>query len=239
MIAAAVDADLESAPAFGRALGYLTREPIAEFGCCVARNRSAAASRAMQETDADVLISVDPDVDYDETHLAALAARVRETNGIAGGLYSHAETMYNFAPSGAHTLLDGESRTEFFQIGPRSPQGPTRVDAIGTGCLAAHRSVYERILTVHPELILAQHEDIAAHWYYERMIDAVGGMHCLSEDYSFCSYARDAGCAVEIMPGIVLGHRGEPWWQPLGCEPECGHKTLKITSQGFCKPRVN
>lgn len=207
------------------------------FGCDVGRNRSALVCEAIRATDADVLVSWDPDVEFEQHHLDAIVERARETRGICGGLYSHVATMYNFAPDGAHTLPANESRSGIFRIGPAAPNKPMLVDAVGTGFLAAHRSVYERTLRVHPELRLVN-QSSSAHWYYQRMVPAVGGMHCLSSDYSFCSYARDSGVPVEILPNVVLGHRNQPWWQPLGREPECGYATIKITSHGFRRPSL-
>lgn len=205
--------DPSKIPSLRLAAPELAFAPAVAVGCDVAWNRSCAATDGLTARTSDVLVSIDPDVAWDTTQLSAIVDRARETRGIAAGLYSHEEMPFNFVPFGGHT--GRAPRAEGYLVGPGSPQGPTEVDAGATGFLAAHVDVYRAILEAHPELRLDPAEGVIGHWYQQRLVPGPQGSRRLSSDYSFCSYARDAGCAVEILPKIALGHRGKKWWEHL------------------------
>ena len=227
LVAASENTDLMDLPAFQRALTYVTVEPLSSFGCVVARNRSDLAGRFLSG-ECDVGVCVDPDVAFTELLLSKVVNRARETRGIAGGTYSHKILGYNVVPKGGHS---GEMEPQSVNLGPKSMDGPLEVDAVPSGLMAVHRDVFLAIPKNFPELITPLWTT-PVYWFRERRISIPGGSYFLSCDYSFCSYARDSGCKVELVPSAVAGHKGKPWWEPFGSEPEEGFKKFVIGGEG-------
>lgn len=231
MIAAPVNVDPMELPAFRRALEYVTHGPLSSFGCVVAKNRSDLGGRFLSGS-CDVGVYVDPDVDFTELLISQVVDRARKTRGIAGGTYSHPELGYNIVPTGGHTLKEGEMNIQFVHLGPKSPDPPLVVDAVPTGLMAVHRDVFLKIPERFP-LLKTPKGTSPVYWFRERRISVPGGSFFNSSDYSFCSYARDSGCVVELVPSVVAGHRGEPWWSPIGFEPEKGFVKFEMIARGM------
>lgn len=237
LLSASESTDPMKLPAFKCALTYMTREPIASFGCSVARNRSDLAGQFMAG-DCDVGVCLDPDVDFTERLVSLVVDRARETKGVAGGTYSHPELKYNVVPLGGHTLKAGSTPTQRVRLGPGSPDGPLSVDAVPTGLMAIHRDVFEAIYNFFP-LLRTPGDTAPAYWFRERRLPIDGGSFFLSSDYSFCSYARDVGSKVELIPSAVAGHKGKPWWAPLGREPVGGYVEVDIGDAGVSLRDLN
>jgi hypothetical protein len=77
------------------------------------------------------------------------------------------------------------------------------VDYVGAGCLVVHRSVLEKMPPQRPEF--------GKHWF-DWKVDMKGLLpheECLSEDFSFCQWARrKLGVKVLVDTGIICRHVG-------------------------------
>ena len=86
---------------------------------------------------------------------------------------------------------------------------PTDIDFAGTGFLMIKRSVFERMMTAHPE---AEHEEGSVGrcfaFFNTAVVDDGAGPYFISEDYFFCRNLRKMGGKIILDPSIRLGHVG-------------------------------
>lgn len=208
----------------------LKQQPLTVRGADVAKQRDMLAYGALT-TDADVFLYIDLDIGFSPKDARRVTERARETQGIAGGAYAHPVMTFNFHGAGSHEASDEVHET--ITIGPSSPQGPVAVDALGTGFLAVHRSVFERIGEQFPELRLRNDNERSHAWFRKALFTSEAGSVELSEDHSFCWRARQAGVPVELLPSVALEHRNRPWYETLSDSPQDGKKTIAFYWQGL------
>ena len=197
--------------------GYLRHEPKVNTASEQSLARSCLAEYALGKS-SDVVLGIDTNIKFGFEDCHRVITRARETRGIAAGFYPHPKMKYNVHLRGTHTTQERLIQ-QTFEIGPNSTMGPQLVDAIGTGFMAIHRDVFARIPIKFPYLRTPLGLSRAA-WFHQHMIPIKNGSFWLSSDHSFCFYAREAGCVVEGVPSVAVGHR-EPWWRK-GEEPSSG-----------------
>lgn len=144
----------------------------------VSRNRCA---RKFLETDAEWLFFLDTDTFTGHDTIERL---LRHGKKIVGGVYtSRHEPYYPIAY---------EKKGDSLQPIKEIPDRLFRVDAIGTGCLLIHRSVFENL--EKPYFEYEKDKD------KERIIK--------SEDICFCEKVREKGFEIYADPSIKVFHYG-------------------------------
>lgn len=89
------------------------------------------------------------------------------------------------------------------------PHEPFEVDYLGGAVMLIERPVIERL----SQIAMMQYEDPingpGAHIFWERLVDRT----LLSEDYAFCSLAREHGFGVWCDPAVIVNHYGSGVWR--------------------------
>ncbi len=171
---------------------YLSRTVVGDT--LVSRGRSELASWFLR-TDADVLLSIDSDIEFNPQDALDLAAQADEF-GLVGAPYK---------------MRDGKMSAG----SPVRGLEPLRaeVDYLAGGFMAVHRRVFEALV---PTLQLC-HEgrgERAFYPFYLPMIKEINGSHIyLSEDWAFCERAREAGFQPILDPSIRLIHHGDKGYE--------------------------
>ena len=209
--------------------GELRHQPPINTASEQSLARSCLIEKALQ-SDAEVFLFADTGLRFSVEDARRVTDRARQTRGIVGGFYPHPKMRYNLHLKGRHSAGFSQILCQAFDVGPRSTMPPQAVDAVGTGFMAIHRSVPERILKAFPQLRTPRGESRGA-WFHQVLAPCPGGSIWLSSDHSFCWYAHTAGIAVEALPNVAVGHR-QPWWG-LGDEPESGVKSVAMSQAGF------
>jgi hypothetical protein len=187
------------------ALGYRVRRSNAS--AAIDRTRSELATQALAEG-YEELLWVDSDIAFD----AAAVDRLRSHGQpLIGGLFA----KRGIASFGCHFL---PSTTEI-TLGEGGE--PIEVRYIGTAFLLTHRRVYEDIATKFALPICNDVEGGApAVPYFLPLVvrDAERGYLYLSEAWSFCERARQAGHKVMVDTAIRLFHYGRYAysWEDVG-----------------------
>lgn len=169
----------------------------------VERSRGRAATNMLLHSDADVLVSIDTDIEFDPESVLAIADQARSTGGIVGGVY-----MTRGRAGGIPTstlLLD--HRYDFELGDPREAQlQPIRY--VAGGFMAVHRGVFEALAKNLP---LTHKGTALEHYpfYLPFVVEGENGPELLSEDYALCERAARAGFSVLANCRVRLGHVGE------------------------------
>jgi hypothetical protein len=163
------------------------------------RARSIVATRFLQETDADVLLSIDADIIFRAADAVAIGQQAI-THSMVGGIY----TMRT--PHGPWPVM------RMYRDEPvvlSDDPTPIRVPAVGTGFLATHRRVFEAMID-RAGLQLQQSEGASPFYpfYLYAPAQVNGRWQWLGEDIAFCELARRAGFDTYVNPAIRLQHVG-------------------------------
>jgi hypothetical protein len=199
-----IDAACEQSLRALEALGYPVRR--SDASAAIDRTRSEMATRALSDGYEELLwidsdISFEPDaVDRLRSHALPLVGGLFARRGVA-----HFGCRF-FPDTGELTIGDGG--------------GPAEVRYVGTAFLLTHRRVYEDVAR-HFSLPLANATtDAPAVPYFLPMVirDAEMGFWYLSEAWSFCERARQAGHKVMVDTSIRLWHFGRYGygWEDVG-----------------------
>jgi len=162
------------------------------------RARSVTATAFLLDTDFDVHVSIDGDIEFEPWHLAQIA-RQAVTYDMVGGLYI-TRSRYEPRPTSifdvGQTIVFGDDPT------------PQPVKWLASGFTATHRRVFERLAQDLPLC----HEDKDYRFYPFYQPYWVPGVTSkwiyLSEDYALSDRASQAGFAPHVAPNIRLRHLG-------------------------------
>lgn len=182
----------------------LVRNPNVQYerqygDALVERSRSIVATRFLERSAAEVLLHLDSDIVFRAEDALQICQQAL-TYDLVAGIY--------FTRSGRQCHSTSWLGLDRLHLGDDPTPVPIRYAA--TGFLAAHRRVFERLVT-RPDQPLC-HPDEPWHFYpfYLPTIahNDRGQPVLLSEDYAFCERARQEGFTVYANPAIRLGHVG-------------------------------
>ena len=177
--------------------GIELEEGIVRGDALVSRSRSIAAS-AFLRSDADVMISIDADIEFAPIDAIALCKKALEYD-IIGGLYM----TRNLHTQPALMLPDHEVTFD-------ANAEPVEVPYVSTGFLATSRKPFEALTNSLP--LCHQTWGETAFWpFYMPFLKEwpEDGHIYLSEDWAFVERAREAGFACYLDPSIRLTHWGD------------------------------
>jgi len=162
---------------------------------CLERGRDILAAEFLQDPDAgDVLLTVDDDVQWEFGDLAYIARKALELNAVVGGIYPK-RAFGEQLP----IRLDPEIRGEFtFGKDELLP-----AIYVCTGFMAVPRELIQAVADTQPFLI-----DNSWPMFLPQVVEGPVGMERLSEDWSFCSRASDAGYRIFAAMKPQLKHLG-------------------------------
>lgn len=161
----------------------------------IPRSRSIVASRWWQETADDVFLMVDDDITFSPQEAERLVAWCRAGLDIVCGAYPVGDA--------SHLAIRAFQGSEIMYGDPVGK--PIEIEYAATGFMAVHRRVLDALI---PTLPLCHADKRWAYWpMFHCMLAPMGKTLAeLSEDWSFCKRARDAGFKVWVDPTIKLGH---------------------------------
>ena len=154
------------------------------------------ASEYLQDPDApSVLLIVDDDVQWEHGDLSYIARKALEKTAIVGGIYPKRAFGQQLP-----VRLDPEVKGEFtFGTDELLP-----AIYVCTGFIAIPREILQAVADTQPLLT-----DNSWPMFLPRLVMGPNGMERLSEDWSFCSRASDAGYRIFAAMKPRLTHLGE------------------------------
>ena len=159
----------------------------------ISRSRSAATSEFLR-SEAQVMVMIDHDISWEPGDLEHLVEKVMETQSVVSGVYSKRGfgngVAVRFGEAGDHKL--GEDRL-------------VRGEYLSTGFFGIHRKVVQTL----SESLPLTNEDFWP-FFMPILSERVAGdrPEYLSEDWSFCERARNAGFTLHLDLLPRLTHRG-------------------------------
>lgn len=186
----------------------LLRSPNVRFfprgnDALIERSRSCIATYFLEETDADILMTIDTDVLFAPEDVQTVCQQAHDLKAIVGGVYVTRSrercvpTSY-FWPDEL-VAFDGT-------------QTPQRARWIATGFMAVARPVVAAIARRPDQPLCHPNQPrLRLRPMYLPMVahDDVGDPILLSEDWSFCERARQEGFESYVNPGVRLLHQGD------------------------------
>lgn len=162
------------------------------------RARNIAASRWYTDTADDVFLMIDEDITFTPDEADRLVTRCREGCDIIAAAYPVRDgSNLAIRTFGAASVMFGQG------------EKPFQVRQAGTGFMAVHRKVLDKLI---PTLPLIHGNQPWSYWpiFSFRVVpdEAAGGFNELTEDYNLCELARDLGFGVWVDPSIKLDHYG-------------------------------
>jgi len=215
-----VDPDCETSLRALSALGYTVRR--SDASAAIDRTRSEMATRALADG-YEELLWIDSDISF-----APEAVDRLRSHGLplVGGLFAKRGVAHfgcRFLPNTELTLGEGG--------------GPVEVRYLGTAFLLTHRRVYEDVARVF-DLPLCNEmpgaDPVVPYFLPMVLRDPVIGPWYLSEAWSFCERARQAGHKVVAETSIRLWHHGRYGygWEDVGAPRQrITTAKLRITTQ--------
>lgn len=182
----------------------------------IARTRSIAATRFLEQGVGDVLVMLDHDIGWDAGDLERIVRQCEQTRGIIGGVYSIREFGRGTA---AVRLPDGDSYA----------MGSDRLvecEAVGTGFFAVHRDVLEAM--VRDGLAM----NVQGWWPFFKFgerVNAAGETDFLSEDWWFCEEARRLGFSVHADLQPNLTHWGTHHFAMIDTAAKLSPRNQRVT----------
>jgi hypothetical protein len=176
------------------ALGYPVRR--IEGSAAIDRLRSQLATQALADGYQEIMW-IDSDTSFEPDAIDRLRAHGFPLVGGVYAMRTARQLACRFLPDTAEVTL-GEGGT------------PLEVRYTGTGFLLTHRRVYEDIARKFDLPLCNARFGVPAVPYFLPMVlaDAELGFWYLSEDWSFCERARQAGHEVWVDPSVRLWHLG-------------------------------
>jgi hypothetical protein len=166
----------------------------------VTLNRDIIASQFLASTQADVLLSIDPDITYSRAAAIQICEQAM-TYDIVAGMYVTRGKDERCRPTSI--LFPGQEI--------RFGNDPTPVEIMWAagGFTAVHRRVFEK-LAKNLEHCQEDQKGYARYAFYGQFVRKVpgAGWISLTEDYAFSQRARDYGFKVYLNPAVRLGHLG-------------------------------
>lgn len=165
----------------------------------ISRSRSIVTSRWWLETNDDVMLMVDDDIEFGPQDAENVVALCREGYDIVCGAYPIGDASHI-----AIRMFPGDD----IEFGP--DKEPKEIEYGATGFMAIHRRVIDGIIAAN-RFPLCHADKSWAFWPMFACIWAPMGKTYayLSEDWSFCHLARELGFKIWCDPRVILGHMKE------------------------------
>jgi hypothetical protein len=142
-------------------------------------------------TDADVLLFVDSDIEFDPEQAHRIVAEVSAVAPVVGGRY---DNLYSSGMSPVAFRWSNDDIPVMAPIGSLDDlSGLVSVDCVGTGFMAIHRTMLERFATLF---------HAPSPWFAE---EALHGAQ-MGEDVTFCQRAIALGYPVYLDPRVEVAH---------------------------------
>jgi len=167
----------------------------------ICRARSMAASEFLRSCKQDVMAFVDADMVFTVEDLDCIVALAREKQCVAGGGYPIRRAQEGWP---AVRLLDGDKQELAFGPG----QGPRLVRYVGTGFIAIHRKVLERLAKDQPFCSGAVTSGFWPMFQPFPLQHPNGEWEYLGEDWSFGERVFQAGLECWMDMSLDIGHMG-------------------------------
>jgi GT2 family glycosyltransferase len=164
--------------------------------------RNTVVHGFLRDTDCDWLLFIDSDIGFDGDQIRELVDDVDPyVTPVVGGLYmnptqGHVKPVAYTESTTTITTYGGVEveAVHFDQIDLPAVDAPDMVvDAIGTGFMAIHRSLLEK---------MADHFDHPREWFACEVQDGT----LLGEDLAFCRRVRSLGYPIVLNPRVRLAH---------------------------------
>lgn len=195
----------------------------------VERARSRAATHFLEQTDADVLLSIDSDIEFHDDDAMQLCRQAMEYSVVSGVYVTRSKKQA--VPA---CRLEIDQRYEF-----AGDPTPVPVKWSATGFSAVHRRVFER-LADEPDMAPLHPNDptfrMRPFYLPFASVDDDGDAIFLSEDWAFAERTKLAGFTNYVNPKIRLAHWGshpftlEDLYAPV---PKAGPLAVTRTANGF------
>lgn len=188
----------------------------------VERSRSIVATYFLENTDADVLLTIDSDISFNPDHAMMICQQAHELGSIVVGAYN-TRSFEKKKPTSE--LFAGQQVT--FANDPT----PVAIKYGASGFMAISRKVLEVMAEGMPVL----HPGVDWHFYpfyhTEIVDDPDAGMILLSEDFAFCKKARDLGFETYLNPAVRLGHLGDHLYtlEDMAWSPPVSNAAVRLT----------
>lgn len=167
-----------------------------------ARNRAASDFLA---TDADVLVTIDSDIEFDPFQLLRMAEETF-TYSLVGGSYVKRNGHFPEMAIRLFRPASGEAEIRWAEGEPL-----VKVEYLATGFMAVHRRVLEKMRDEWEGGLQMQHQSTLKFYTFYDPISIVKGqgeIFRLSEDWAFCQRAMDLGFDCWVDPRVRLRHWG-------------------------------
>lgn len=167
------------------------------------RARGTCATRFLEKSDADVLLSLDSDVVFQAEDAIRVCEAAME-HGIVGAIYVTRGKGKNCYPSSLP--VDGQ-RVYF-----GNDTTPVEYRYVATGFVAVHRRVFEALAKrddcpiLHASSDLYRFRPFYTPFWYDFL--GLGEQMYLSEDWAFCDRAAQEGFKSYIDPSVRVQHLG-------------------------------
>lgn len=164
----------------------------------ITRSRNRSATKFLLESDCDVWLSVDADIEFRAAAALQLCQQALEYD-VVGGLYMTRSSRHGIPTS----YLQEGVRYRFW-----TDPTPQPIRYLATGFMAVRREVFETLAT-GLELEHADESDMRQYPFFETQRGESDGKPIrLSEDWAFCERARQVGFGIWLNPAIRLKHYG-------------------------------
>ena len=168
----------------------------------ICRARSMAASDFLRQyRKLDVLVFVDADMVFTPEDLDRVVALARQKKAVAGGGYPIRRAQEGWP---AVRLLDGDA--EPLTFGPEQP--PRKVRYAGTGFLAIHRRVLEKLVKAQPFCTASVTTGFWPIFQPFPFQHPNGEWEYLGEDWAFSQRVYQAGLECWMDMSLDIGHMG-------------------------------
>lgn len=168
----------------------------------ITRARARAASEFL-ESQLDVLVTIDSDIEFDPYQLLRMAEETFE-HSLVGGAYAKRS---GHSPELAIRLKRPASGIRQIVFADGEPLA--EVEYLATGFMAVHRRVFEKVRD-HYNLELQHQSTLRFYPFYDSfsVTKDSGEIFRLSEDWAFCERASQVGFPCMLDPRVRLRHWG-------------------------------
>lgn len=165
------------------------------------RARAKSLTRFLLDSDADVWLTIDGDIVFDDAHAQEICEQAM-THDVVCGQYVTRSRARCFPTS----LQLDDVPVEY-----AGDPTPIPIKWAATGFLAIHRRVVEKLVQ-RPDVELCHPTE---HWrFYSNLftpfaVPGPSGPIYLSEDYALCERIRDEGFQIHVNPSVRILHVGQ------------------------------
>lgn len=182
------------------------------------RGRNGLADEFLTRSDADYLLFVDADIQFNPEDVMAMMSYEKE---LICGPYPKKTINWNMIVEAVKSGIENPAILEklvgeyvFTPLGEEQERGQiVRVSEAGTGMMLIHRSVFHKMKAAFPENYYLSDNSVDVHSGTKKEMHAyfrtaIVDYRYLSEDYYFCHKWREIGGDVWLFPWAQTTHYG-------------------------------